>query len=76
MKIIKTANVAFINKRNRKEANVGCLDCPFCGAYGIDLIPTTKSYTKGIFKIKYMKIDCYHCRKCGAEWESEPYQVL
>lgn len=36
---------------------------------------TCKNYCKGFFKMKYMQIDCYVCYTCGAEWESEPYEV-
>ena len=34
-----------------------------------------KNYCKGFFNMKYMQIDCYKCYTCGAEWESEPYEV-
>ena len=88
MKITKTNKDANNSKIRKEIANQGCNKCPCCGEtrsfyeamekggkfQGI-LNATCKNYCKGIFKMKYMQIDCYKCETCGAEWESEPYEV-
>lgn len=35
-----------------------------------------RSWAAGGFfkKIKNMRVDCYQCYTCGAQWESEPYE--
>lgn len=37
------------------------------------LVSTT--WTKGLFKFKHMQADCYKCETCGAEWQSDPYEI-
>ena len=88
MKITKT-NKEVLNRNIRKErANIGCDVCPCCGenktfseylnedVYDKGINDTIcKNYCVGLFKMKHMQIDCYKCETCGAEWESEPYEL-
>mgnify|MGYP002623915622 CR=1 FL=1 len=91
MKITKLPNVLdpslMIQKKMREKFAV----CPFCGEsrrkdlygkFGVELInyvPSKGYYgrAKGDwFGPKHLyHIDCYRCRTCGAEWESDPYPV-
>lgn len=87
MKITKSMWQSNESEIRRLKANEGCDVCPCCGEVlstfeyikrgkmdkGI-LTGLYKSYSKGIFKMKYMRIDCYHCLTCDTEWESEPYE--
>ena len=74
MKITKTASKAAEYKRNQEIANAGCDVCPCCGETK-SVMPTAQiSWLKGFLRMKHMRCDYYICRKCGAEWESEPYQ--
>lgn len=85
MKITKT-NKDVINRNHRKSlANEGCDKCPCCGetkelrfdyengTTGIDS-GMRRDWREGFFKPKHMRVDCYTCHTCGAEWESEPYE--
>ena len=89
MVVTKTANRAFTLESNRRKANTGCNICPCCGenksenfynksgvfdkgVFTNELI--SRTWTKGIFKVKHMKCDIYRCLTCGAEWESDPYE--
>lgn len=76
MVVTKTANRAFTLESNRRKANTGCYICPCCGeskgVFTHELI--SRTWTKGIFKVKHMKCDIYCCLICGAEWESDPYE--
>ena len=88
MKITKTNKDVNNSNIRKKIANQGCYICPCCGETksfhdyvtesgifkGI-LDVTCRNYCKGFFKMKYMQVDCYKCETCGAEWESEPYEV-
>ncbi len=88
MKITKTAYKASNLKSLKQTANFGCNKCPCCGetrAMTIERTPLgfvtkgiqsgiQKTWAEGIFKMKHMKVDCYSCYTCGAEWESDPYQ--
>lgn len=88
MKITRTsAQVANLNK-SKQIANIGCNVCPCCGETkshwdycrkgiynkGLSMGGIVKNWCEGIFKIRYMQVDCYSCHTCGATWESEPYQ--
>lgn len=75
MKITKTSDRAAFLKISEQIANKNCDKCPCCGVpyYGIPTIRTW--YKSSLFKKgKNMKIKCYSCYWCGAEWESEPYE--
>ena len=87
MKITKTADQSFIMDSNRIKANSGCRICPCCGESKshIDYLKKGvlnkgvssglhKTWAEGVFRMRNMKVDCYQCHSCGAEWESEPYQ--
>ena len=89
MKITRKANDVRAQKERQQKANEGCLVCPCCGeehtrAYyqvkniwdrrGIDYGLTERHWAKGLFKQRHMKVDCYSCGTCGAEWESEAYE--
>lgn len=72
-----------------KIATKGCDVCPFCKSE-YDGFPTktvwygTKNELKSVFSLKcfipknnkYWQINHYKCSNCGAEWDSEPYEVL
>lgn len=89
MKITKTAAQVKCAETNKTIANVGCNICPCCGEtkstleYNKEDIfshkgiasGTYKSWCAGLFRTKRYRIDCYHCYTCGAEWESEPYEI-
>ena len=71
MKITLTAKQAASFKDMRERANEGCRVCPCCrsGLY----IPAAYRTTIGLFHT--YRTDLYHCRECGAEWESERYRT-
>lgn len=75
MKITKTSKRMSELKTAKEIANKGCDKCPCCGEI-YNGLPLEKSWYQGrLFrKGRYMKIDCYTCDSCGAEWESEPYE--
>lgn len=84
MKITKNPNKLSIFEQNKIKANDGCDRCPVCGetrqwffdgerSYGIS-DGIYREFHKGFFFIKSIRVNCYHCDTCGAEWESEPYQ--
>ncbi len=88
MKITKTANEAITEMMKRQTANQGCNICPCCGET-MDILEAIKNgyaLKRGIishivevpkknrwFSQKYELVEKYHCNKCGAEWESDPY---
>lgn len=87
MKVTKTANDVSRLEFCKRVANEGCQRCPCCGetksmlyymSKGVHnkgiLDGITKTYSTGFIFSKDMKIDCYSCCTCGAEWESEPYE--
>lgn len=75
MKIIKTSERASFLKMAKQNANIGCDKCPCCGEAYHGLAPIKTWMEGGLFRTaKYMKVDCYTCRSCGAEWESDPYE--
>ena len=76
MKITKTSDRASFLKMAERNANKGCNKCPCCGEAYNSLFPAQKTWYKGgLFKKgKHMRVDCYHCDSCGAEWESDPYE--
>ena len=88
MRITKTSTQVSASKRRREIANIGCNKCPCCGETmsiaeaikkgyglkrGISSISMSRPVSKGLFSNEYKTVDIYSCRKCGAEWESEPY---
>lgn len=74
MKITKTSDEALLKRMEYLRATQGCNVCPCCGS---DRMITNycRNYAKGFFKTKVYQIDVYHCNDCGAEWESEPYEM-
>lgn len=70
MKITKTADRVSFRRLTEKKANIGCNKCPCCGEPYKGIPPIKTWYEKG----RHIKIKCYRCRWCGAEWESTPYQ--
>lgn len=74
MKITKT-NARAAQLRTQKEiATLGCETCPCCGAPH-EGIAVVRSWAKGFFKMKNYEVQCYRCKECGAEWESDKYIV-
>lgn len=76
MKITKTSDRAAFLKKAKENANKGCDKCPCCGENYKGFSPLIKTWYEGgiLKKGKHMKIDCYTCESCGAEWESDPYE--
>lgn len=85
MKIIKTHSDANKFISAKAKANEGCLICPCCGEskftteYSMSenkgiLAGLQRSWVEGLFHMKNMCCDVYHCYTCGAEWESDPYE--
>lgn len=75
MKITKTSDRAYFLKIAEINANKGCDKCPCCGEIYKGIPPIKTWYEGGFFKKgKYMKVKCYNCHFCGAEWESDPYE--
>lgn len=74
MKITKTSDEALLKRMEYLRATQGCNVCPCCGS---DRMITNycRNYAKGFFKTKVYQIDVFHCNDCGAEWESEPYEM-
>lgn len=74
-------------KEQRRLANQNCKICPYCGEK-IDMMEyftkgivnkgissgTCKTWASGLFKTKFWQVDCYHCKTCGTEWETKPYE--
>ena len=88
MKITRTNKDDMRSTIRREKANQGCDICPCCGesktyfdyleehVEGKGIIDDSrKVFTKGLFKKKIMQIDCYTCHSCGAEWQSDPYEL-
>ena len=88
MRITKSSTEANKFIAAREVANTGCNKCPCCGETkswseymqngimnkGIFYGLISKTWVDGIFRTRNMKCDCYECKSCGAQWESEPYQ--
>lgn len=88
MKVTKTRAQAEAEAAERAKANEGCNICPECGEdwhskelymeapprcdEGIEL-SYTRTYVSMERGRRYWAVDCYRCKTCGAEWESEPY---
>lgn len=89
MKITMTSQTALSQKQRSQLANTGCKVCPCCGETkstmeyfkegiynkGIFYGLICKQWAEGLFRTRHMRIDCYCCYTCGAEWESEAYEV-
>lgn len=88
MKITRTAEQVARAKKAYETAHKGCYKCPCCGETKSDMAylnegtinkgisgGVCKSWASGIFRTRYMRVDCYSCGTCGAQWESEPYEV-
>ena len=83
MKITRTASEVLKQNVRREAANVGCDICPCCGESisSLDAIKSGYGLSRGISHIVSMEPRCfrcattdkYHCNRCGAEWESDPY---
>lgn len=71
MKITRTNEDAMRICAIREKANEGCRVCPCCN---------TGFYTSYVYWTKNTlfhtyRADCYRCRECGAEWQSDWYKV-
>ena len=89
MKITKLPNEQEPKYISKQKALEGCYKCPYCGEdssweYNImvkgydegveqDEIFANKKVFINLFKI--YKKTTFACHTCGAEWESEPYEV-
>lgn len=87
MRITKTSDEASYLKNVGLIANIGCHKCPCCGEArdSIEYVlkgilnmgiarGLQKTWAEGFWGTRSMKCDCYSCRTCGAQWESEPYE--
>lgn len=88
MRITRTPQDREFQATRKKIANRGCNVCPCCGETkswtqymkegilnkGIDGGLICKAWAEGLFHTRYIRVDCYSCNTCGAEWESEPYE--
>lgn len=88
MKITRTARDSLSAAQRRAQANFGCQVCPCCGEAkteleyfkegiynkGVSGGLVCKHWSEGLFKIRHMRVDCYTCYTCGAQWESEAYE--
>ena len=79
MDITKTSDRASFLKMVKQNANKGCDKCPYCGEpYKMPSLISKEWYESsgllGLGRSKHMKVECYSCRSCGAEWESDPYE--
>lgn len=88
MKITKTSKNETLKNARRIRANMGCYVCPCCGETksALEYIDediydkgifsgVSKEWSRGIFQLRNMRIDCYSCRTCGAQWESDAYEM-
>lgn len=74
MKITRTSLDKLLEVDEYKAAHDGCEQCPCCGNQRISH-RASKTYRRGLFRRRWMKIDRYKCYSCDAEWESEPYNA-
>lgn len=75
MKITKHSDEVLRKKKAEEEANKGCDKCPCCGAPHERFLGSCRTFFGGFLFTKYLQVDCYWCNKCGAEWESDPYEI-
>ena len=88
MKIIKTAEQVSAYNKQKEIATRGCNVCPCCHetmsfgeavregygfSRGISSIFVQRLVDKGWFSSEYQTVTIYSCKRCGAEWESDPY---
>lgn len=89
MRVTRTPEDAFYAQRWKRWANAGCEVCPCCGERKTEMEyceegvynkavsgGTCKRWAKGLFRVRYIQVDRYWCYTCGAEWESEPYEIV
>lgn len=89
MKITRTSQAALSAQQRSQLANAGCKVCPCCGEtksemeyfkegiYNKGVLGglICKQWAEGLFRTRHMRIDCYSCSTCGAQWESEAYEI-
>ena len=89
MKITRTSQAALSAQQRSQLANAGCKVCPCCGETksemeyfkegiynkGVFGGLICKQWAEGLFRTRHMRIDCYSCSTCGAQWESEAYEI-
>lgn len=75
------------DKAAKEKANAGCNICPCCGEssrmyvefankpHVRGIAHNSCDYYRGFFKQRHYVIDKYHCYSCGAEFESDVYEV-
>lgn len=74
MKVTKTSDMSLLKTIEYLIATQGCDACPCCGNNRM-ITNYCRNYAKGLFKTKVYQINVFHCNDCGAEWESEPYEI-
>lgn len=89
MKITRNSDMFASQQARRNFANAGCQKCPCCGetktsseylregVYNKGIVGgmICKTWAEGWFRTRYMRVDCYSCETCGAQWESEAYET-
>lgn len=74
MIVTKTSDMSLLKTIEYLIATQGYDVCPCCGNNRM-ITNYCRNYAKGFFKTKVYQIDVFYCHDCGAEWESEPYEM-
>ncbi len=77
MKITKTNKEVSNYQQEKAKANAGCDVCPCCGTTNIQpyMLPI-HVVEERFWKSRAYTVDCYKCDNCGAEWQSDPYDII